>query len=31
MPQGFEKIYPADDVLLLLKTIYCLKQVAFEY
>jgi hypothetical protein len=31
VPQGFEKFYPRDIVLLLLKTIYGLKQAAFEY
>ena len=31
VPQGFEKYYPKDMVLLLLKTIYGLKQAAFEY
>lgn len=31
VPQGFEKFYPNDVVLLLLKTIYGLKQAAFEY
>jgi hypothetical protein len=31
VPQGFEKFYPGDVVLLLLKTIYGLKQAAFEY
>ena len=31
VPQGFEKFYPGDVLLLLLKTIYGLKQAAFEY
>ena len=31
VPKGFEKFYPAGIVLLLLKTIYGLKQAAFEY
>jgi hypothetical protein len=31
VPQGFEKYYPGDVLLLLLKTIYGLKQAAFEY
>ncbi len=31
IPQGFESFYPADVLLLLLKTIYGLKQAAFEY
>ena len=31
VPQGFEKFYPDDVVLLLLKTIYGLKQAAFKY
>ena len=31
VPQGFEKFYPQNVVLLLLKTIYGLKQAAFEY
>jgi hypothetical protein len=31
VPKGFEKFYPANVVLLLLKTIYGLKQAAFEY
>ena len=31
VPQGFEKFYPNDVLLLLLKTIYGLKQAAFEY
>ena len=31
VPQGFEKFYPPGVVLLLLKTIYGLKQAAYEY
>ncbi len=31
VPKGFEKFYGSDVVLLLLKTIYGLKQAAFEY
>eukprot|EP00977_Amphora_coffeiformis_P005907 scaffold1252_cov154-Amphora_coffeaeformis.AAC.1 len=31
VPQGFKKFYPGDVLLLLLKTIYGLKQAAFEY
>ena len=31
VPQGFEKFYPSNVVLLLLKTIYGLKQAAYEY
>lgn len=31
VPQGFEKYYPVGVVLELLKTIYGLKQAAFEY
>jgi len=31
VPKGFEKFYPAGILLLLLKTIYGLKQAAFEY
>ena len=31
VPQGFEQFYPKGIVLLLLKTIYGLKQAAFEY
>ena len=31
VPKGFEKFYPGDVVLLLLKIIYGLKQAAFEY
>lgn len=31
VPKGFEKYYPTGTVLLLLKTIYGLKQAAFEY
>ena len=31
VPQGFEKFYPANVVLLLLKTIYGLKQSAHEH
>ena len=31
MPSGFEKFYPGDVVLLMIKTIYSLKQAAFKY
>jgi Reverse transcriptase (RNA-dependent DNA polymerase) len=31
VPEGFERFYPRNIVLLLLKTIYGLKQAAFEY
>ena len=31
VPQGFEKFYHKNVVLLLMKTIYGLKQAAFEY
>ena len=31
VPKGFEKFYPMDVVLLLLKTLHGLKQAAFEY
>jgi Reverse transcriptase (RNA-dependent DNA polymerase) len=31
VPEGFEKWYPGDDVLLLLKTLYGLKQAAMQF
>ena len=31
VPQGFKRFYPSNVVLLLKKTIYGLKQAAFEY
>jgi hypothetical protein len=31
VPEGFERFYPSNVVLLLLKTIYGLKQAAYEY